>query len=131
MSKQSSRFDAAYLDKKRHELIRLRERLHKAAESAQIEETEVKRESNSQALEYEDEAQQLDMLETAGRVVVRDLRRLAQVDRALEKIAEGTYGLSDVSGEQIPDERLQAIPDAINTLAEQEAIERQLATSRS
>jgi DnaK suppressor protein len=46
------------------------------------------------------------------------------VDRALEKIAEGTYGLSDVSGQRIPEQRLEAMPDAINTVDEQEASER-------
>ena len=39
-----------------------------------------------------------------------DHRRLAQVRRALRKLEEGTYGLSDISQEPIPRERLEAIP---------------------
>lgn len=123
MSNKSSRFSESYLDKKRQELRRLRDTLRKAADSAEAEEAEVKQDSGSQAREYEDEAQRLDMLETAGEVVVRDVRRLARVERALQKIAEGTYGLSDVSGQQIPADRLEAMPDAINTLAEQRSTE--------
>jgi DnaK suppressor protein len=46
-------------------------------------------------------------------------RRLASVERALEKIEEGTYGLSDESGEQIPKGRLEAAPEAIYTVEEQ------------
>jgi DnaK suppressor protein len=35
---------------------------------------------------------------------------LADVDRALAKIAAGTYGKSEVTGRPIPVERLRAIP---------------------
>ena len=52
-------------------------------------------------------------------------RRLASVERALEKIKEGTYGLSDESGEQIPKGRLEAAPEAIYTVEEQQRRERE------
>jgi DnaK suppressor protein len=35
---------------------------------------------------------------------------LADTDRALEKVAEGTYGRCDVCEEPIPDERMEARP---------------------
>jgi RNA polymerase-binding transcription factor DksA len=44
---------------------------------------------------------------------------LALIERAEEKIAEGTYGLSDRSGAPIPVERLEAIPYATLTTDEQ------------
>ncbi len=47
-------------------------------------------------------------------------RRLDNVERALQKIEEGTYGLSDDSGEPIPRGRLEAVPEAIRTVDEQE-----------
>ena len=47
-------------------------------------------------------------------------RRLQAVERALQKIEEGTYGLSDDSGEPIPRGRLEALPEAIRTVEEQE-----------
>ena len=47
-------------------------------------------------------------------------RRLAHVERSLQKIEEGTYGLSDDSGEPIPRGRLEAVPEAIRTVEEQE-----------
>jgi DnaK suppressor protein len=37
-------------------------------------------------------------------------RRLDQIDRAEERLAAGTYGLSVKSGEPIPDGRLEAEP---------------------
>jgi DnaK suppressor protein len=65
---------------------------------------------NSESL-YQDE---LD----AGRV--QDLKeRLAAVERAEERLAAGTYGLSVQSGEPIPDERLEAVPTAELTVEEQ------------
>lgn len=50
-----------------------------------------------------------------------DLRReLEAVERAEERLAAGTYGLSVESGQPIPDARLEAIPTAERT-AEEEA----------
>lgn len=37
-------------------------------------------------------------------------RSVAQIDRALEKLDDGTYGVCDVCGTEIPEERLEAIP---------------------
>lgn len=55
----------------------------------------------------------------AGRA--QNLRdRLAAVERAEARLADGTYGLSVRSGEPIPDERLEANPTAELTVAEQE-----------
>ena len=49
-----------------------------------------------------------------------DLRnQLAAVERAEERLANGTYGLSIESGEPIPDERLEALPAAELTADEE------------
>jgi DnaK suppressor protein len=64
---------------------------------------------NNQGL-YEDEL-------AAGRE--QDLRRrLEAIERAEERLAAGTYGLSVRSGEPIPDGRLEAEPTAELTVAE-------------
>ena len=47
-------------------------------------------------------------------------QELKDVNRALEKIEDGTYGLSDGSGEPIPRGRLEAIPEALYTVEEQQ-----------
>ena len=46
--------------------------------------------------------------------------RLAAVERAEERLAAGTYGLSTMSGEPIPDQRLEAFPTAEITVEESE-----------
>src|SRR6478752_2701330 len=49
-----------------------------------------------------------------------DLReQLAAVERAEQRIADGTYGISIESGDPIPDERLEAQPLAERTTDEQ------------
>ncbi len=49
-----------------------------------------------------------------------DLREeLAAIERAEERLAAGTYGLSVESGATIPDERLEAIPTAERTVEEE------------
>jgi RNA polymerase-binding transcription factor len=51
-----------------------------------------------------------------------DLRdRLAAVERAEQRLAGGTYGLSVQSGEPIPAERLEAVPTAELTVEEERA----------
>jgi DnaK suppressor protein len=51
-----------------------------------------------------------------------DLRaQLEAVERAEERLAAGGYGLSIVSGQPIPDERLEAIPTAELTVEEERA----------
>ena len=49
-----------------------------------------------------------------------DLReQLSAVERAEERLAAGTYGLSIESGTPIPDERLEAFPTAERTTEEE------------
>jgi len=124
MHRKTPRFDPVFLEGKRRQLLALRGRLQKTANTGEADEADINDQSASQAREYEDDAQKLAMLETEGNLVNQDVDRLARVERALQKIDEGTYGYSDVSGEPIPDARLEAMPDSINTVQEQAASER-------
>ena len=53
-------------------------------------------------------------------------KQLAAVERAEQRLAAGTYGLSVQSGEPIPDERLEAVPTAELTVAEADEEARRL-----
>ncbi len=57
-------------------------------------------------------------VDDAAAASLRD--RLAALDRAEERLAQGTYGLSVRSGRPIPDERLEADPAAELTVDEAE-----------
>lgn len=116
--------DAAFIKKQREYLVKLRTALLAAARTDEDDEADITRESAGGPREYEDEAQRLANLEVDGNLVVRNLKRLTRVERALQKLEEGTYGQSDVSGKPIPRERLEAVPEAIYTLDEEDELER-------
>jgi DnaK suppressor protein len=65
---------------------------------------------------YEDERAE-------GRIAELE-NELAAVERAEARLAAGTYGLSIDSGQPIPDERLEALPTAERTVAEEERFKR-------
>jgi DnaK suppressor protein len=52
-------------------------------------------------------------------------RRLGEVGRALQKVEEGTYGVCDDTGEEIPRGRLEAVPEAVRTVEAQQRFERE------
>ncbi len=100
-------------DRAQQLLARERERIEKAIadlDSEAADDQEERADDGSQDL-YQQEFD-------AGRA--QDLNeQLAAVERAEARLADGTYGLSVVSGEPIPDERLEALPTAERTVDEQ------------
>lgn len=59
-------------------------------------------------------------------VTSREYDLLRQIDRALEKIEENTYGICDVTEQEIPIARLEAVPYATMTVKAQEQLEKGL-----
>lgn len=57
-------------------------------------------------------------------VTSKEFALVRQIERALEKIEENTYGICDISGEEIPLARLEAIPYATMTVKAQEKFEK-------
>ena len=123
MSRQAPILDHAFIEQQRHKLTQLREQLLRAAQAGETEESEIRSQSLGQAHESEDDAQKLALLEIDGTTVERSQQRLARIERALQKIKDGTYGLSDASGDPIPRARLEAMPEAIYTVSELKARE--------
>jgi len=60
----------------------------------------------------EDVAASLDNFETNDSTTTSLRTQLNEVEWALEKIAKGTYGVCEVGGEQIEEDRLEANPSA-------------------
>jgi DnaK suppressor protein len=118
MNGKTSTLDNAFIQKQRQLLTQLREQLLRTTQAGETEETQLHSQSLGEAHESEDDAQKLAMLEVDGAAVRRNMQRLTQIERALQKIEDGTYGLSDTSGEPIPRERLEAMPEAIHTVSE-------------
>ncbi len=59
-------------------------------------------------------------------VTNKEFSILKQINRALQKIEEGTYGICDISGKEIPKARLEAIPYATMTVEAQDKYEKGL-----
>jgi DnaK suppressor protein len=115
------RSDPAFLDKQKHRLTELRQQILALRKTQATDQANANEDANGQAREYEDDAQKLTSQELEGNLAAVEDARLSNIERALQKIDEGTYGLSDGSGAQIPIERLEAAPEALYTLAEQTA----------
>lgn len=81
---------------------------------------EAKGYSQHQADEGTDDFNRNISLQVSG----EEFKILRQIDRALEKIDENTYGVCDISNEEIPLARLEAIPYATMTVKAQEMLEK-------
>ncbi len=123
MKSIKSEIDSAFVQAQRQRLLQSRASLLATAQSAEGDESAVQNQRGGDAAEYEEDAQALDALERDGNLIVRAVGRLEQVDRALKKIEEGTYGLSDSSGKPIPRERLEAVPEALYLVGEEQKVE--------
>lgn len=108
-------------DRARELLRRERERIEKAlAGEAHAPETDLA--TRDQHLG--DQGSELFDDELAAGLREQLAEELADVERAEERLARGTYGVSIESGEPIPDERLEANPTAERTAEEQARLER-------
>ncbi|QGJ72091.1 RNA polymerase-binding transcription factor DksA [Planctomycetales bacterium 10988] len=61
--------------------------------------------------------------EISSQLVEADSRELSQIEEALERFREGTYGVCEVTGKPIPLERLRALPYTTMTIEAQRMIE--------
>jgi DnaK suppressor protein len=118
MNSPTSKLDQAFIEQQRRRLTTLRDELLRATQVGEAEEAGIRSQALDEAHESEDDAQKLAMLELEGTAVERSIQRLTSIERALQKIKDGTYGLSDATGAPIPRERLEAVPEATHTVSE-------------
>ena len=116
---------AKELEKYKNELIELRKQLTNSIQGVK-EEVKEQDESKGYSQHQADEG-----TDDFGRTISLELTNkeysvLKQIDRALAKIDEATYGMCDISGKEIPKKRLDAIPYATMTVDAQEKLEKGL-----
>src|ERR671921_3008112 len=112
--------DQQFVENQRERLVGLRDELLRIREGMSAEEEDLGESEGDQVLDSGDLSQDMFTREMDASIGEQAERRLGEVDRALRKIEEGTYGLSDDSGEPIPKGRLEAVPEAIRTVEEQQ-----------
>ncbi|MEJ7746438.1 MAG: TraR/DksA family transcriptional regulator [Luteimonas sp.] len=119
MSPSKTALTPAFIASQRDRLIEMREALMATGRAAASEETELQEDSLNESQNSGDDAQKTTLQDNDAALFVRNRQRLVAIDRALRKIEEGSYGLSDESGEPIPRDRLEAIPESLGTVAEE------------
>jgi len=120
MSDQKASLSEAFLAKQRTRLETLRTTLLGGEERSIAGERADQALHGSEAEEFEDAAQSMAQKEISQGLRDANDQRIGDIERALQKLADGTYGYSDQSGDPIPIGRLEAVPEAILTVEEQE-----------
>ncbi len=119
MPDQQGELSDAFIAQQRTRLLAMRRELLGTEQSTIADEQRERNEHGDEAQEYEDDAQGLAQDEIDQSLRDVNDQRIGDIQRALQKIDEGTYGFSDESGDPIPEARLQVMPEAIYTVAEQ------------
>ena len=113
MTTSPSHLDSAFVERQRERLLQLRAELLRTTGATELEETDLQDQFVEDAQELEDDAQRLNILENDGALARRNLDRVRAIERALQKIDDGTYGFSDQSRKPIAREHLEAVPEAV------------------
>jgi DnaK suppressor protein len=121
----NNELDKEFVDKQRERLEELRVELARMVEGLE--------EDQQDRAESEGDMTENDSGDMSHSLFTRELdagieqtveRRLRNVERALQKIEEGTYGICDATEEPISKGRLEAVPEALYTLEAQQRQER-------
>lgn len=119
MSDHNAGLSPEFIEQQKKRLEALRQQLLGGESKARADARSFQEERGEEAREYEDRAEDMEQNEIYQALHDVDKRRLAHIDRALQKIAEGTYGLSDKSGAPIPKSRLEVVPEALVAVEEE------------
>jgi DnaK suppressor protein len=120
MSDQDTSLSPEFIEQQRQRLQELLDQHHAALRQKDAEERSYHEVRSDEAQEFEEQAQDMAQDEVHQALHDAEERHLGRIERALQKIAEGTYGRSDLSGEPIPRARLETVPEAIFTSEEEE-----------
>lgn len=121
-----SEIDEAFIKAQKAKLEQLREELREMERGLDTDQRD-RAEDEGDYTEHDsgDMSQSLFTREMDNTVEHTVERRLEEIERALQKIEEGTYGICDDTGEEIPRGRLEAVPEAVRTVEAQQRYERE------
>ncbi|MEA3055321.1 MAG: hypothetical protein QOD30_753 [Actinomycetota bacterium] len=95
-------------------LLEERDTYTRQASALRAEADEIARERDPGDVQFDEESGQGDTMNVERErdlaLSAQAMEAVAEIDRALEKLADGTYGICERCGQQIPKERLRAIP---------------------
>lgn len=117
--------DEAFIERQRERLLELRAQLIAGGDAAGEEEDTLQMAAGGEPGDAVDDGDRLEQQGNDEALLAHDLSRIAAIDRALQKIQEHTYGISDGNGEPIGRAHLEAVPEAVLTVDELNARARQ------
>lgn len=115
-----SNLESEFIESQKARLEELKGELKRMIEGLEEDEEDRGEEEGDSQFDSGDMSQSQFTRELDATVGERSEKRLEEVNRALEKIEEGTYGICDDTGEEIPKGRLEAMPEAVVTVEAQE-----------
>lgn len=121
----NTELDEGFVARQKERLLELRAELLRIQRGMRGDEQNRSEEQGDATLDSGDQSQQMFNREMDATIGEQAGQRLGDVERALEKVEEGSYGISDESGEPIPKGRLEAAPEAVRTVDEQQSFERE------
>ena len=113
-----SPLDATFIARQKQRLLDLRRQLIDVGDAAGADEQLLQTTAGGEPQDEGDDGDRFAQQANDEAVLSHNESRLTSIDRALEKIEDGTYGLSDASGDPIPRDRLEAVPESCYTAEE-------------
>jgi DnaK suppressor protein len=117
--------DREFVEEQKQKLQALKEELLRVRSGMAADEKRRAENEGDTQLDSGDMSQELFTREVDATIGEQVERRIRDVDRALQKVDEGTYGICDDTSEPIPKGRLKAVPEAIRTIEAQQRYERE------
>jgi DnaK suppressor protein len=121
----NTQLDEQFIEKQRTRLEEIKEELLDIRQGMEEDERDRSQEEQDMELDSGDESQQMFTREMDATIGEQTGRRLQDVERALKKVEDGSYGVCDDTGEEIAKGRLEAMPEAIRTVDAQQSFERE------
>ena len=113
-SKKSTHFDSKFLERMRKLLHVERDTYERQARQLRAEADSLVMDMDPGDVQFDEESGEGDTIAVErGRdlaLAAKALEMIEEIDHALTKFEGGTYGICEVSGDPIPEERLEAIP---------------------
>jgi DnaK suppressor protein len=119
MPNQNTHLTQEFIEQQRIRLEDLRAQLLTSEQHTLMGEGAFQDVHGDEAMEPEERAQETAQMEIYQARNDADQSRMVNIVRALQKTRDGTYGLSDISGQPIPKDRLASTPEAVLTVLEE------------
>lgn len=123
MTDQHSHLTTDFIAGQKAQLQQTLDQLTRNSKASAGEERQLQNNSLNRSEGSGDDAQKTALRDNDAARFEHNVGRLRAIRRALEKIEDGSYGLSDDSGKPIPKARLEAVPESVLTVEESEAAE--------